>query len=787
MINKPTFLLLAALLVVTNLWGQSLYCPPNIDFEMGNTSIWNYYTGTCCPLSATTSTAPLTSRHEVTSGTATDPFGGFPIVAPGGGSYSLKLGNSSVGAQSEKARYYVHIPATSSYYSLVYKYAVVFEEPGHPFPEQPRFEVHTYDSATLAPISCGSHTYVADSMLPGFNESLVRPDVLYKSWTTGVINLSGMAGTTVIVDFATSDCGYGGHFGYGYLDMSCGLFAISTAACDADTVRLEGPDGFHDYYWYDSVTMTFIDSGKIVAIPTPTIATTYAVVVVPDAGFGCSDTLYSTVSPSHLAITPMNDTLVCPSAGAVLKAIASDGVLPLTYSWTPTTGLSCATCDSITVNPDVVGEYIVEVTNPQGCKVYDTVNIMHTITVNKISDTLLCDTSNLQLTAVTTAVSPISYLWSPSTGLSCTTCYNPVMTSTLNSTYMLTVTDTSGCTLNDTVSIQRELLTAEKINDTLICNDETLFVHASVTSSFTQITYLWAPSVGLSCNTCASVTINPGNTTTYTLLASGPGGCSINDTFVITVDKLALTLGNDTIVCENSDLQLVATTDAPSVTYNWTPATGLNCATCASVIANTKYPEKYTVSITDTFGCKTSESIFVDRSTMQLFIANDTSLCEGLIMSLANIIHYEDFPVSFRWSPPEGLSCTDCGTPSVIAQGVTKTYVVTATDSLGCEYTDSVTINAEQCDIWFPNAFTPNGDGKNDFARAVGHLDDYRNFSFSIFNRYGQRVFFTDDIYKGWNGEFNGEKQDLGVYFYYAQFTLHDKRYMVKGDITLVR
>ena len=69
---------------------QAVYCPPNIDFENGNYGYWKFFRGTCCPISTPTA-GQAVGRHTLTSGPALDPIGGFPILAPGGGSYSLKL------------------------------------------------------------------------------------------------------------------------------------------------------------------------------------------------------------------------------------------------------------------------------------------------------------------------------------------------------------------------------------------------------------------------------------------------------------------------------------------------------------------------------------------------------------------------------------------------------------------------------------------------------------------------------------------------------------------------
>lgn len=100
---------------------------------------------------------------------------------------------------------------------------------------------------------------------------------------------------------------------------------------------------------------------------------------------------------------------------------------------------------------------------------------------------------------------------------------------------------------------------------------------------------------------------------------------------------------------------------------------------------------------------------------------------------------------------------------------------------------DTIKVDFEPCDIVFPNAFTPNGDGRDDIARVVGHLDLYRDFPLSIYNRFGQRVFFTNDIYAGWDGIFNGTKQDIGTFFYMIFYSLEGRKHMMKGDLELIR
>ena len=117
--------------------------------------------------------------------------------------------------------------------------------------------------------------------------------------------------------------------------------------------------------------------------------------------------------------------------------------------------------------------------------------------------------------------------------------------------------------------------------------------------------------------------------------------------------------------------------------------------------------------------------------------------------------------------------------------GFVKLQVIT---EYGCTSEDSIQINAEACcKVYFPNAFTPNGDGKNDVFRPLSNgrqqIKDFR-----VVNRWGQTVFETVDQRTGWDGKFGGVPQDMGTYYYYIKYTCANGQiYEAKGEIVLVR
>jgi len=113
---------------------------------------------------------------------------------------------------------------------------------------------------------------------------------------------------------------------------------------------------------------------------------------------------------------------------------------------------------------------------------------------------------------------------------------------------------------------------------------------------------------------------------------------------------------------------------------------------------------------------------------------------------------------------------------------------VKANNIYGCSATDSVYVSTENCcDVAIPDAFSPNGDGRNDVFRIISQGNQQLK-QFIIINRRGQKVFQTTDQTKGWDGRLNGVPQDMGTYNYYIRYICTDGRTLEKkGDVILVR
>jgi gliding motility-associated-like protein len=489
---------------VNALVGQTFKCPTNIDFEIGNLSIWKPSTGKCCPIVSNTAGA-VGGRHTIISGTGTDAFGGFPIMPNGGGNFVLKLGNTNTGAEAEKMSYHIRIPSGINDYGLIYRYAVVFQNPGHSKSEQPRFEVKTYDSATNKLIDCNTHTYIAASNITGFLQSKVNTTVYYKPWSTATINLSGYAGKTVIIDIATGDCSQGGHFGYGYVDFSCGLYKILTVACKKyPKSTLTAPTGFESYKWLDSTKTKLLGTGISLAVDSISQKTKYYVVLYPYTGFGCIDTLSTIVTitdvVSKFKISSTQEQCLAKNAFTFSNA-SNTNSSPLGSLWNFGDG-STSTTNSPTKNYTTADSFKVRliVETPEGCRDTSTNYVIvnpNPIVNYNINDTDQCYRNNLFVFNNTSAIGKgsMSYQWYFGDN-STSNATSPSKTYSVYGNYpvKLKVSSNKGCTdsITKTVVVYEMPKAKFTLNDSDQCFNNHNFVFTNLSSLATgSNNYFW--------------------------------------------------------------------------------------------------------------------------------------------------------------------------------------------------------------------------------------------------------------------------------------------------------
>ena len=140
---------------------------------------------------------------------------------------------------------------------------------------------------------------------------------------------------------------------------------------------------------------------------------------------------------------------------------------------------------------------------------------------------------------------------------------------------------------------------------------------------------------------------------------------------------------------------------------------------------------------------------------------------------------------SFQWMPPDKLINPDVLSPTTIPLMDNTVYTLTAKSNDGCISSKSVMVNILRS-IFMPDAFTPNGDGKNDVFRIPPAVS-LKLKEFSIYNEWGSKVFSTENISKGWDGTISGKPQSTGVYIYIIKGSNNKGSVFLKGSFVLIR
>lgn len=245
-------------------------------------------------------------------------------------------------------------------------------------------------------------------------------------------------------------------------------------------------------------------------------------------------------------------------------------------------------------------------------------------------------------------------------------------------------------------------------------------------------------------------------------------GCDSIITTHLTVNPLPKpNLGDDRGICIGDTITL---DPGNFISYLWQDGSTHNTFSTNSV-------GQYSVSVTNNFGCKASDTMRILRidPLPRNFLRSDTSLCRGNVVNLS-VPGYKNY----LWSKGSTTASLD-----VISTG---TYLLNVIDKNGCKGTDSVKIDYHKCaTLWLPNAFTPNGDGMNEIFRPIFPAP-VKNFRMQIWNRYGNQVFESTNYLMGWNGQYKSVLQPVGVYVYVITFTeINGNDIKKKGIVTLVR
>jgi gliding motility-associated-like protein len=391
--------------------------------------------------------------------------------------------------------------------------------------------------------------------------------------------------------------------------------------------------------------------------------------------------------------------------------------------------------------------------------------------INLGNDTSICKTDSIILDASNAGS---TYLWQNGFTTQKVTADSPGV-------YSVSVKQ-NGCVAKDTIVIRELASPSITVTiDTAICEQSSITLNASGGNK-----YKWYPTSNLSSSTNSETVASPNSTTTYFVEASGENNCVSKDSVTVVVVPKPTFTANSTkpVVCKGDSTTLIAT---GGDIYSWTPSSSLSNPNSERTLAYPAATTQYQVEITHKI-CNITDSVFLsipvkDKPAYTISKSNDIDC----VISQSTLTATGG--VKYLWTPATGLSDPTLGNP-VATINNTTTYNVAITSNEGCVVKDSIQVKVLTDNIengyLVPNSFTPNGDGKND-CFSVRHWKGIKQFSLSVFSRWGQLIFHSNDTNACWDGKFINVEQATGAYVYFIKAKNFCGDIVRKGTIVLIR
>ncbi len=385
-----------------------------------------------------------------------------------------------------------------------------------------------------------------------------------------------------------------------------------------------------------------------------------------------------------------------------------------------------------------------------------------------------------------TAGSPIAWSWNFGDGSSISTDENPTHVYPDTAEYTLTLI-VSSANCSDTISRLIDISSSFKadfiIGNNNPCLGDTVFFTDN--SPGTATTYLWDFGDGN-----ISGVQNPFNiytqagdyVVTLTISDISVPGCVDTATGLVFVKPLpdANFVADTDPICSGLPVRFTDNTMGTIQAYFWDFGNG---NTSGDAIGVYVFPVggvyNVTHRVTDAFCGSDEVTLTFDvLERPQFSLGEDTAICLSETVVLAGPAN----ALEYRWSTGET-------TQIITFSDVPNEVALTVTASNGCFNSDDVFIDEQREDCFYvkvPSAFSPNGDGRNDFLKIF--LQRIQSFELKIFNRWGELVFETNNANILWDGTYKSEPQDIGVFQYYIEgVSISGDRFFRSGTVTLIR
>ena len=515
--------------------------------------------------------------------------------------------------------------------------------------------------------------------------------------------------------------------------------------CDFGVTVLQPEEDYASYRWQD---------GSTEASYTAFNPGTYWLEVTDSCGNILTDTIQIEVEEiTVLELGP--DLSICAGDTVQFSFSAFDQ-----YEWFPSTGIDCATCPEVNINPDSTTMYTLVASSDLGCYSVDSVLI-------EVSGGLI-RSDTIFLCAGDTAI-----------------IYGePVFTT---GTYSEIIPVANGCDsvfVTDVIVLD-SIMVAIEMEEPCVASDFGAIM-TDITGGLAPYSVSWTGPDGFTSTETDLIDILAGS---YTLEIVDAFGCELN--LVLNLDianevMLALEVvdvtcfgGADGILYLEGDDAYTYSLDG--ITYDTNPVySGLSAG-------------PYNLYIQDGNGC-VFERLFAvfEPSPLLLLLPDDQTidLGDSLIIEAQTS---DATGLTYSWSPDNRLSCTDCPAP-VASPWETTLYTLVVENEAGCSVMEDILISVGPLPkVYIPNAFSPNDDTINDHFTVYSGSGIAAINKLSIFDRWGELVFENtnfqpNDPIEGWDGSFRGEQMGVGIFVYVAEIEfINGLKKVYSGDFLLLR
>jgi gliding motility-associated-like protein len=374
------------------------------------------------------------------------------------------------------------------------------------------------------------------------------------------------------------------------------------------------------------------------------------------------------------------------------------------------------------------------------------------------------------------------YSWSGGTDLSDATIANPIATPKAPAFYTVTASNPQGCQADMTVQVGTlPVPVITKSNDTTICTGKT-----AILSATGGISNAWTSSDGALQTTGTTVPVAPAQSTKYYVRVTDGNGCSAKDSIAVTIHFLSTfdLSPKQPSVCKNDSILLVA---SGGDQYAWSSDAGAIPGDSPALLAVLDQDQNFFVQITDTI-CQVARTLNTHVAVRPLPV---TSVIKSndIDCTLGQATLHASGGYKYLWDPLPYISDPQSADP--VVRPVTPTlYRVRIYGRNGCWARDSIAVGTdfttEMSKYPVPSAFTPNNDGHND-CFGLKYWGRITALEMEVFDRWGQRVFFSNTIDGCWDGSYKGIPQPPGAYIYQIRAATPCGMAYRKGVVNLIR